>query len=147
MSVSTGFIVVFILSLVIGPLTQLLQLVAPKLHLKLRMTEARAFDPEFRWYLQDERAIAIADMTYLAAGTAFVWLALAGNTTALIFGLYTCACYVFISVLAIARWLLLSQHNLNPTPGKQLAVFVAYMLIFLLFGLFGLFYLWGLVQP
>lgn len=146
MEISTWFIAVFILSWLVGPLTQLLQLVAPKLHYRLGMMEANAIKPEFKWFLLDERGVAIADMTYLVAGAVFVWLALLGNPTSLIFGIYTCACYVFVSVLVISRWLLLTQHDLNPTPSKQLAGFVAYMLLYLAFGLYGLVYLWGLAQ-
>ena len=146
MRVSTWFIVVFVLMWIAGPLTQLLQLIAPKLHHKLGLTEASALNPEFKWFLLDEKAIAVADMTYLVAGIAFVWLSLLGNHLALIFGLYTCACYVFIASYTIPRWLLLAKHELLPMPRKQLAVYTAYMTLYLLFGLYGLIYLWGLVQ-
>ena len=146
MEIGNWFIVVFALSLIAGSMTQLLQLVAPKLHFKLGMMEAKAYEPGFKWFLADEKAIAIADMTYLVAGIAFVWQALLGNALALIFGLYTCACYVFVSVLVISRWLLLTKHDLNPAPRTQLAAFIVYMIFYFLFGLYGLFYLWGLAE-
>lgn len=146
MRVDTWFLVLFALLLIAGPVTQLLQLIAPNLHHKLGLTEAKAIQPEFEWFLLDERAIAIADLTYLTAGIAFVWLALAGNHSALIFGIYTCACCVFISVLAISRWLLLEKHALSPLSRTQLPFYFVYMGIYLLFGLFGLVYLWGLAQ-
>ena len=142
--ISTWFVVVFGLLWVAAPVTQLLHLVAPRLHHKLGMTEADAFKPQFRWYLLEERAIAYADMTYLVAGLAFILLALLGERSALIYGLYTCACYVYIACISIPRWMLLSREGLLPMPGKQMGVYISYMLVFLLFGLYGLVYLWGL---
>ena len=146
MEVSTWFMVVFILMWVIGAGTQLLQLVAPKLHHKLGMTEADALKPEFKWFLLEQKAIAIADMTYLVSGIAFVWLALLGNKTALIFGLYSCACYVYFASTFIPSTLLLVKHNLSPISRKQLGWYLFYAGLFLVFGLYGLFYLWGLAQ-
>ena len=146
MVVSVWFFVFFVLAWLAAPVTQVLFLVAPKLHHKLGMTEDRALEPEFRWFLLDEKAIAIADMTYLASGAMFIWLALAGSQTALIFGLYSCACYVYIAVLAISRWRLLGKDNLSPISAGQLPVYMAYMIFFFVFGLYGLVYLWGLVQ-
>ena len=146
MEVSTWFIVVFVLTWLAGPVTQVLFLVAPKLHHSLGMTEANALKPEFKWFILDEKAIAFADMTYFISGIAFVWLALLGNKTALIFGLYSCACYVYIAPLAISRWLLLAKHDLSPLPRRQVAIYYTYMVLFLIFGLYGLFYLWGLAQ-
>ena len=146
MQVSTVFILVFVLSWLAAPVTQLLFLVAPRLHHKLGMTEENALKPEFRWFLLDEKAIAIADMTYFISGGVFIWLALLGNPTGLIFGLYSCACYVYIALLAISRWRLFGKHQLSPMTKGQLPFYVAYMVLFLLFGLYGLFYLWGLAQ-
>ena len=144
MQISTGFVVVFVLFWIAGPLTQLLQLVAPGLHHKLGLTEADALKPQFRWFLIDEKAIAIADMTYLLAGIVFFWLALQGSDLALPFGIYTCSCYVFIACLAIPRWLMLEKQGLSPLPPKQKPFYVSFMAAYCLFGLFGLFYLWRL---
>lgn len=146
MEVSVWFVVAFILFWIAGPLTQVLFLVAPKLHHRLGLTEADALKPEFKWFILDEKAVAIADITYLVAGIAFVWLALTNNGSALIFGTFTCACYVYIASLAISRWLLLAKHELSPLPKRQLPVYMSYMIAFLLFGLYGLFYLWGLAK-
>ena len=88
MEISSWFFLFFALTGVLGPVTQALFLVAPKLHHKIGMTEDKALEPEFRWFLLDEKAIAIADMTYLVSGGVFIWLALSGDQTALIFGLY-----------------------------------------------------------
>ena len=121
--IDTWFIVVFILLWVAGPVTQLLQLVAPKLHLKLGLTETDAFKPEFKWFLLDEKGIAIGDMTYFASGAVFIWLALVENETALIFGLYSCACYVYIAAFSTSRMLLLTKHGLYPAP-KAYSVFL-----------------------
>lgn len=147
MEISIWFLVVFVFVWMAGPVTQLLFLVAPKLHHKLGMTEDSALNPEFRWFLLDEKAIAIADMTYFVSGGAFIWLALLGNQSALIFGLYSCACYVYIAPLAISRWLLFGKNRLSPISKKQIPVYMAYMGLFLVFGLYGLFYLWRLAQP
>lgn len=138
--------VVFILMWIASAGTQLLQLVAPKLHMKLGLTEADAFKPEFKWFLLEQKAIAIGDMTYFVSGIAFVWLALLGNETALIFGLYSCACYVYFAATFIPSTLLLVKYNLSPVSRKQLVAYMFYAVLFLLFGLYGLFYLWGLAQ-
>ena len=146
MEVNVWFLVLFALAWVMGPVTQVLFLVAPRLHHRLGMTEDKALEAEFRWFLLDEKAIAIADLTYLVAGGTFIWLALLESRTALIFGLYTCACYVYIGLLAISRWILFGKNQLSPISKGQLPVYVAYMVLFLGFGLYGLLYLWGLVQ-
>ena len=107
------------------------------------MTEDEALKPEFRWFLLDEKATAIADLTYFVSGGAFIWLALLGNQAALIFGLYSCACYVYIAPLAISRWHLLGKNHLSPMSRAQAPIYMAYMAVFFCFGLYGLFYLWG----
>lgn len=146
MEVSVWFLVVFVLVWVAGPVTQLLFLIAPKLHHKIGMTEDNALEPEFRWFLLDEKAIAVADMTHLVSGAAFIWLALLGSQAAPIFGIYNSATYVYIGVLAISRWNLFGKNQLSPISKGQLPFYVAYMVVLLAFGLYGLFYLWGLVQ-
>ncbi len=147
MLVDVWFLVVFVLLWIAAPVTQVLFLIAPKLHHRLGMTEERALKPEFRWFLLDERAIAVADMTYFASGAAFILLTLLGNQAALIFGLYSCACYVYVAVLALSRWHLFGKNQLSPISKGQLPFYMAYMLVFLAFGLFGLNYLWGLARP
>lgn len=144
MEVNVWFLVFFALIWIAGPVTQALFLVAPKLHHKLGMTEDRAFNPEFRWFLLDEKAIAIADMTHLVSGAAFIWLALLGKQAALIFGIYNCACYVYIGVLALSRWNLFGKNQLSPISKNQLPVYMAFMVALIALGLYGLFYLWGL---
>lgn len=146
MQVDAWFIVVFVLFWIAGPLTQVLQLIAPELHHKLGLMEADAFNPEFRWYLLEERAVAIADMTCLVSGAAFVLLALVGNDTALIFGLYSCACYIYFGAVYIPRTILLRKNDLSPVSGKQFGIYMFYVGLFFLFGLYGLAYLWRLAQ-
>ena len=146
MDISVWFLIVFVLIWIAGPVTQALFLVAPKLHHKLGMTEDGALEPEFRWFLLDEKAIAIADMTQLISGGAFIWLALLGDQAALIFGLYSCACYVYVATLAISRWLLFGMNQLSPISKRQLPIYMAYMVLFIAFGFYGLFYLWRLAQ-
>jgi len=146
MQVSTWFLVLFVIVWIASPVTQALFLVAPKLHHKLGMTEAGALKPEFRWFLLDEKAIAIADMTYLVSGAAFIVLALVGSDMALVFGLYSCACYVYAGILAMSRWILFGKNQLSPISAGQLPIYMGYMVLFEVFGLYGLFYLWGLIQ-
>jgi len=102
MEVSVWFIVVFVIMWAIGPATQVLQLIAPKLHFKLGLMEKAAFEPEFKWFLLEQRGIAYADLTFCFTAIVFVWLAIAGSKTALIFGLYTSACYVYFATLYAA---------------------------------------------
>lgn len=147
MEVSYWFILLFGFAWALGPVTQALFLVAPRLHHKIGLTEDSALKPEFRWFLLDEKAIAIADMTSLVSGGVFIWLALSGEQTALIFGLYTSACYVYISILAVSRWQLFGQNQLSPLSARQMPFYMAYMALFFVFGLYGLFYLWSLAQP
>ena len=147
MEVNVWFLVAFVLAWVAAPVTQLIFLVAPTFHRQLGMTEDRALEPEFRSFFLDEQAIAFADMTHFLSGAAFIWLALLGKPSALIFGLYSCACYVYIAPLAISRWFLFGANRLSPISSKQLPIYIGYMAFFLGFGLFGLFYLWGLTQP
>ena len=125
MEVNVWFVVVFAFAWVMGPVTQALFLVAPKFHHKLGLTEDDALKPEFRWFFLDEKAIAIADMTYLVSGGAFIWLALLGNQTALIFGLYSCACYVYVAPLAISRWLLFGKNQLSPVSRSQVPFYMS----------------------
>ncbi|MEO0853596.1 MAG: hypothetical protein AAFY15_08850 [Cyanobacteria bacterium J06648_11] len=144
MSVDLWFLVAFVLVWIAGPGTQALFLIAPKLHHKIGLSEEGTFKSEFRWFLLDERAIATADMTQFVSGVAFIWLALLGNQSGLIYGVYACACYVYVSVLAVSRWYLLRQNQLSPLATGQLPFYVSYMLILNVFGLYGLYYLWGL---
>lgn len=143
MEISLWFILLFAFMLILGPFTQLLQLIAPELHKKLGLSEARAFEPEFKWYLLEEKAVAIADMAYLATGLIFIVCAILGKKIALIFGLYTCVCYIYFALIYIPRTLLLTKHNLSPLPANQLVIYLGYVTLFLAFGLFGVFYLWS----
>ena len=140
MEVSTWFILVFVLMWVAGPLTQLLFLIAPKLHYKLGLMEA-----EFKWYLLEEKALAIADMSYLASGAAFVSLAARQR--------HGCAVRtVYLRRLCVLRSDLYTKNRfghpaqMSPVSKEQLGVYLSYACLYLLFGLYGLFYLWGLTQ-
>lgn len=147
MEIGFWFICIFTLTWLLGPVTQVLFLAAPRFHHKIGMTEDKALKPEFKWFLLDEKAIAIADMTHLFAGCAFIWLALIGNKWALLFGLYSCSCYVYIALLAISRWRLFGQNQISPISAAQLPFYMAYMGVFLAFGMYGLVYMWDFVQP
>lgn len=144
MQVSFWFLVPFAILWLGVPVTQALFLVAPRLHHRLGMTEDAAFEDEYRWFLLDEKAIAIADMSYLVSGAVFIGLALAGSRHALPFGLYSCGCYVYVSLMAISRWRLLGKNALSPISSRQAPFYTAYMLVLQAFGLGGLVYLWRL---
>ena len=73
MQIDIWFIVLFIIMWALGPATQVLQLIAPKLHFKLGLMEKAAFEPEFKWFRLNERGTAYADLTHFFAGIAFVW--------------------------------------------------------------------------
>ncbi len=121
--VSIWFIVVFVIMWILGPATQVLQLVAPKLHKRLGLMEAAAYEPEFRWFMIEQRAIAYADLTYLFAGVVFVVLALLDNEWAALFGIYTCACYVYFVAIWIPETLMLMKDDLSPAKREQLPFF------------------------
>jgi hypothetical protein len=143
MQIDTWFIVVFVLMWALGPATQVLQLIAPKLHFKLGLMEKAAFEPEFKWFRLLERGTAYADLTHFFAGITFVWLAIAGNETALIFGLYTCSVYLFVMTQYLVQLFLLSGQDLHPVSKDQIGFYVVYAGLFIAFGLYGLFYLWA----
>ena len=144
MEVSVWFIAVFVIMWLLGPASQVLQLIAPKTHKKLGFTEAAAFEPEFRWFLLYERGTAYADLTYFVAGIAFVVLALGGHRVALIFGIYTCAAWVFVMTQYLVQLTLLSRENLHPVSEGQIGFYRVYGVAYIAFGLFGMAYLWGL---
>ncbi len=145
MEISLWFILLFAFMLIIGPFTQLLQLIAPELHKKLGLTEAKAFEPEFKWFLLEEKAFAIADMSFLITGLLFIAYSLLGSQVALILGLYTCVCYIYFGLIYITRVYLLTKHSLSPIAENQLRTYLLYAALFLAFGVFGVSHLWGLV--
>ena len=126
MQISLWFIILFSFMLIIGPITQLLQLIAPKLHMKLGLQEAKAFEPEFKWFLLEEKAVAIADMSFLITGLLFIIFSVFGMQAALIFGLYTCACYSYFGLIYITRTYLLTKHSLSPTASNQILTYLIY---------------------
>ncbi len=142
MVASYWFLALFFLFLLLGPGTQVLQLVAPKLHHRLGLTEKAALEPKFRWFQLYERGTAYADLTQLTAGVAFMVLALLGNRHAIVFGIYTCSAYVFVMTQFLAQLVLLSRENLHPASKGQFVSFGVYALSFIIFGIFGIAYLW-----
>ena len=146
MQIDTWLIVLFIIMWALGPATQVLQLIAPQLHYKLGLMEKAAFEPEFKWFRLYERGTAYADLTHFFAGIAFVWLAIAGNETALVFGLYTCSVYLFVMTQYLVQLVLLTRQNLHPVSKDQIGFYVVYAGLFIAFGLYGLFYLWAIAS-
>ena len=143
MNLDIWFIIVFIVLWIVGPLTQLLQIVAPSWHMKLGLMEGKAFDPEFKWYRLEEKATAIADISFLLSGIVFVVGAVQGQAWAIPFGFFTCAVYLYFGLVCIFRWVLLGKHNLSPLLPRQLKAYILYIGVFVVFGLFGMIYLWG----
>jgi len=146
MQIDIWFIVFFVIMWALGPATQVLQLIAPQLHYKLGLMEKAAFEPEFKWFRLYERGTAYADLTYFFAGIAFVWLAIAGNETALVFGLYTCSVYLFVMTQYLVQLVLLTRQNLHPVSKDQIGFYVVYAGLFIAFGLYRLFYLWAIAS-
>jgi hypothetical protein len=146
MQIDIWFIVLFIIMWALGPATQVLQLIAPQLHYKLGLMEKAAFEPEFKWFRLNERGTAYADLTHFCAGIAFVWLAIVGNETALVFGLYTCSVYLFVMTQYLVQLVLLTSQNLHPVSKDQIGFYVVYAGLFIAFGLYGLFYLWAIAS-
>lgn len=94
----------------------------------------------------NERGTAYADLTHFFAGIAFVWLAIAGNETALIFGLYTCSIYLFVMTQYLVQPVLLTGQNLHPVSKDQIGFYAGYAGLFIAFGLYGLSYLWEIAS-
>jgi hypothetical protein len=146
MDVNAWFLAAFVVMWALGPATQVLQLIAPKLHMRLGLMEKASAEPRFEWFRLAERGMAFADLTFFIAAILFVVLVIAGDETAILFGLYTCACYVYFGTSYIAQFILLSRKNLHPASKKETGVYFVYMGLFIAFGLYGLVYLWGVAQ-
>lgn len=139
---SNTFISIFILLLILGPLTQLLQIINLPLHVKWGLSEHIILQPEFGWFRADELAIAWADMTYFVTGIAFVIGAFLRKSWSIPCGLYTSACWFFIMLLARIRWPLLEANGFGVLGSDQSLLFYLYAYVYMLFGLFGMYYLW-----
>lgn len=136
------FIGAFILLWIIGPLTQLLQIISLPLHVKWGLSERVVLDPAFGWFRADELAIAWADMTYLVAGIVFIVGAFMRRSWAIPFGFYTSATWSFILLIARIRWPLLEAHGFDVMAADQETLYYVYAYVFVLFGWFAMVYLW-----
>ena len=139
---SYAFIGLFIFLLLMGPFTQLLQIISLPLHVKWGLSERIILQPEYSWFRSDELAIAWADMTYLVAGIAFVIGAFLRKSWCIPLGFYTSAAWSFIMLLARIRWSLLEANGFNVVEGEQALVFYIYAYVYILFGWYGMYYLW-----
>lgn len=140
---SNFFMGCFALLWILGPLTQLLFLVNPTLHLKLGLSEHITLEPEFGWFRADETAIAAADQTYLFTGLVFMIASAQRKTWCIPLGFYTCAAWSFILLVAIFRWPLLEAAGFGVLGNGQVAFYYIYALAYVLFGWYGMFYLWN----
>lgn len=136
------FIGIFIILWIVGPLTQLLQIVNLSLHVSLGLSEPIILDPAYGWFQADELAISWADMTYLVAGAVFVIGAFLHRSWAIPFGFYTSAAWSFVLLMARIRWPLLEAKGFDVVSGDQELIFYMYATIYVLFGWFGMIYLW-----
>ena len=141
MGIEIWFLVVFILSWLLGPFTQLIMIISPKLHQKMGFMEKKAYLPEFRWYALMHRGTAYADMTFLLSGAMFVIGALLEKSWCIPFGFFTCAVYVYFSLTYIFQTILLTKNELCPISRDQLPAYFLYGGAFFVFGLYGIFYL------
>lgn len=139
---SNVFVGLFIFLWIMGPLTQLLQIINLPLHVELGLSEKIILQPEFGWLKSDELAIAWADMTYLIAGIIFVIGSFLRKPWSVPFGLYTSAIWFFIMLLARVRWSLLEMNGFGVLKSDQMMSFYTYSYIYIIFGLFGMYYLW-----
>ena len=139
---SRVFIGAFIVMYLIGPVTQLIQIVDLDLHVRLGLSEAIVLDPAFAWFKVDELAIAWADMTTLVAGIAFVAGALTRRSWSIWFGFYTLAVWSYWPTLVMLRWTLHPLAGYDILPEAQAVLYFGYMILFAIFSLFGLFYLY-----
>lgn len=136
------FIVAFVLLWMLGPLTQLLQIISLPLHVEWGLSEAIILDPEFGWFRADELAIAWADMTYLIAGGIFIAGAFMRRPWSIPFGFYTMATMSFILLVCLLRWTFLARSGYDIISDDQKTVFYVYGIVYVLFGWFGMIYLW-----
>lgn len=136
------FLGIFIFLWIMGPLTQLLQIINLKLHVAWGLSEPFILNPEYGWFRADELAIAWADMTYLVTGAIFVIGAFMHRTWAIPLGFYTMATWSFILLMARIRWPLLEANEFDVVSGDQEFAFYTYATVYILFGWFGMVYLW-----
>ena len=137
------FIGMFIFLWLLGPLTQLLQIINLPLHVEWGLSEAIILEPEFGWFRSDELAIAWADMSYLITGLIFIVGAFLRKPWSIPFGFYTLATWSFILLMCRIRWPLLETNGFDVISGDQEFLFYTYAVIYILFGWFGMFYLWN----
>ena len=127
MDINRWFIIAFFAFWLLGPASQVLQLVAPRLHMKMGFMEKRAFEPEFRWFWLYERGTSIADLTHFVGGILFIWLAFTGNVNAPVFGLYVCSVYVFVMLQYLLQFILLTRESLHPLDKGQFGFILPYV--------------------
>ena len=135
------FLIIFILSWLLGPVTQLIMIINPRLHQKMGFMEKKAYEPEFRWFALMHRGIAFADMSFLISGSIFIIGAFSKKQWCIPFGFYTFAVYVYFSLTYIFQTILLIKNDLSPAPKSQLLPCFLYGLAYVVFGLFGMFFL------
>ncbi len=136
------FIGLFILLWLMGPLTQLIQIISLPLHVEWGLSESTIMEPAMGWFKADELAIAWADMTYLIAGVIFIVGVLKRRIWSIPFGFYTMATWSFILLMCRIRWPLLEANGFGVISGDQEIMFYIYAVIYILFGWFGMYYLW-----
>ena len=139
---SYAFLGIFILFIILGPITQLLQIINLPLHVKWGLSEKIILQPEFGWFRADELSIAWADMTYLLAGIAFLVGAFLRKPWSIPFGFYTAACWAFIMLLARIRWPLLEVNGFGVLESDQMSLYYGYAYAYIVFGWFSMYYLW-----
>ena len=139
---SRVFIGLFILFWLIGPLTQLIQIIDLDLHVRMGFSEAVILDPEFGWLKADELAIAWADMGTLIAGVIFVIGAVKRRPWSIWFGFYSLAVWSYWPILTLVRWTTLEDSGYSVFAEGQEFVFRGFMLLVGIFSLVGMFYLW-----
>ena len=148
MVIPLWFMIVFIVfAWFFGSGGQVLAVFSQRLHQKVGLTEARAFEPEFKWYKTDEYAMACADILHFITGFLFILFYFLGNQhLAIKFGCFTFAIYIYTIPLCMFRIHFLSKNNLYPTRDKkETRKMLLIVMIFGLYSIFGTWYLWRLL--
>ena len=136
------FIGLFVFFMIMGPGTQMLQIINLPLHVELGLSENIILQPEFGWFRADELAIAWADMSYLLSGIIFLVGVYLRKPWCIPFGFYTSAAWSFILLMARIRWHLLEANGFGVLAEDQQTAYYIFAYAFVLFGWYGMYYLW-----
>ena len=132
----------FVVLWILGPLTQLVQIINLPFHVKMGFSERNIMKPEYGWFRADELSIAWADMTVLLTGIAFFVGARLQKPWCIPCGFYSSSIWFYVMLLALVRWPLLVKNGFGVVADDQKLFYNLYACIYVAFGLYGMVYLW-----